>query len=168
MKKILITLVALTLVVGASFAQGLKLGHINSNQLLSIMPETKAADSVLQKFGTSLQNQLQTMNTEYEGKVGDYKKNEASMLDAVKEMKVKEITDLEDRIREFQQSAQENISKKKEEIYAPILKKAEEAIKGIAKEKGYTYIFDAGVGVLLYSQDSDDILPLVKAKLGLK
>ncbi|HRC33703.1 MAG TPA: OmpH family outer membrane protein, partial [Bacteroidia bacterium] len=79
-----------------------------------------------------------------------------------------EITDLEDRIREFQQSAQENISKKKEEIYAPILKKAEEAIKGIAKEKGYTYIFDAGVGVLLYSQDSDDILPLVKAKLGLK
>ncbi|MBL0051653.1 MAG: OmpH family outer membrane protein [Bacteroidetes bacterium] len=168
MKKILITLVALTLVVGASFAQGLKLGHINSNQLLSIMPETKAADSVLQKFGTSLQNQLQTMNTEYEGKVGEYKKNEASMLDAVKEMKVKEITDLEDRIREFQQSAQENISKKKEEIYAPILKKAEEAIKGIAKEKGYTYIFDAGVGVLLYSQDSDDILPLVKAKLGLK
>lgn len=167
MKKILITLVALTLVVGASFAQGLKLGHINSNQLLSIMPETKAADSVLQKFGTSLQNQLQTMNTEYEGKVGEYK-NEASMLDAVKEMKVKEITDLEDRIREFQQSAQENISKKKEEIYAPILKKAEEAIKGIAKEKGYTYIFDAGVGVLLYSQDSDDILPLVKAKLGLK
>lgn len=168
MKKILITLVALTLVVGASFAQGLKLGHINSNQLLSIMPETKAADSVLQKFGTSLQNQLQTMNTEYEGKVGEYKKNEASMLDAVKEMKVKEITDLEDRIREFQQSAQENISKKKEEIYAPILKKAEEAIKGIAKEKGYTYIFDAGVGVLLYSQDSDDILPMVKAKLGLK
>lgn len=168
MKKILITLVALTLVVGASFAQGVKLGHINSNQLLSIMPETKAADSILQKFGTSLQNQLQTMNTEYESKVGDYKKNEPSMLDAVKEMKVKEITDLEDRIREFQQSAQDNIGKKKEEIYAPILKKAEEAIKGIAKEKGYTYIFDAGVGVLLYSQDSDDILPMVKAKLGLK
>ncbi len=168
MKKILSTLIALTLIVGASFAQGLKLGHINSNQLLSVMPETKAADSVLQKFGTSLQNQLQTMNSEYESKVGEYKKNEASMLDAVKEMKVKEITDLEDRIREFQQSAQENISKKKEEIYAPILKKAEEAIKGIAKEKGYTYIFDAGVGVLLYSQDSDDILPLVKAKLGLK
>ena len=168
MKKILSTLIALTLIVGASFAQGLKLGHINSNQLLSVMPETKAADSVLQKFGTSLQNQLQTMNSEYESKVGEYKKNEASMLDAVKEMKVKEITDLEDRIREFQQSAQENISKKKEEIYAPILKKAEEAIKGIAKEKGYTYIFDAGGGVLLYSQDSDDILPLVKAKLGLK
>lgn len=168
MKKILIVFAALTFSVGALCAQTLKLGHINSNQLLSIMPETKAADSVLQKFGSSLQNQLQTMSTEYDTKVTDYKKNEASMLDAVKEMKVKEITDLEDRIREFQQSAQDNVSKKKEEVYQPILKKAEEAIKSVAKEKGYTYIFDAGIGALLYSQDSDDILPLVKAKLGLK
>ncbi|MBL0342412.1 MAG: OmpH family outer membrane protein [Bacteroidetes bacterium] len=58
--------------------------------------------------------------------------------------------------------------RKKEEIYSPIIKKAEDAIKGIAKEKLYSYIFDTSVGVVLFAQDSDDIMPLVKARLGLK
>ena len=70
--------------------------------------------------------------------------------------------------RSFQQTAQESIQKKKEEIYGPILKKAEDAIKEIAKEKSYSYIFDTSLGTVIYAQDSDNILALVKAKLGLK
>ena len=83
-------------------------------------------------------------------------------------MKAKEINDLEQRIQDFQDSAQQSLQKKKEEIYTPIIKKAEDAIKGIAKEKGYSYIFDTSVGVVLFAQESDDILPQVKTKLGLK
>ncbi len=58
-------------------------------------------------------------------------------------------------------------SKKKEEIYSPVLKQAEEAIKSVAKENGYSYILDTSAGAVLYSQDSDNIAPLVKKKLGL-
>ena len=50
----------------------------------------------------------------------------------------------------------------------PIVDRAKKAIEEVGKENGYTYIFDAGVGAVLYSQDSDDIMPLVKKKLGLK
>jgi outer membrane protein len=145
-----------------------KLGHINSTNLLGMMHETKIADSTLQKFGESLQTQLKTMSAEYDSKVADYKDKSGAMADVVKASKEKEINDLGQRIQEFQQSAQESMQKKKEEVYSPIIKKAEEAIKTIAKEKGYTYVFDSGVGAILYSNDSDDILPLVKAKLGLK
>ncbi len=153
------------------FAQAqstLKFGHINSNMLLSTMPETKNADSTLQKFGSSLESQLKTMTAEYQSKIADYKAKEPSMADPIREAKMKEISDLEQRIQDFQESAQSSMQKKKEEIYAPIIKKAENAIHDIAKEKSYSYIFDTSVGAVLFAQDSDDVLPLVKAKLGLK
>lgn len=168
MKKLFFAIATVAVCSFSSVSAQIKLGHINSTSLLQAMPETKVADSVLQKFGTSLQDQLKTMSGEYDRKVADYKSKEASMAEPIKETMVKDITDLEDRIREFQQSAQENIQKKKEELYQPIIKKADEAIKAVAKEKGYTYIFDSGVGVLLYANDSDDVMSMVKTKLGLK
>jgi outer membrane protein len=163
-------LVAFIILAAASttFAQNLKFGHINSTQLLSLMPETKAADTTLQKFGTSLESQLKTMTNEYQSKVADFRASEATMSEPIKEAKAKEINDLEQRIQDFQESAQQSIQKKKEEVYTPIIKKAEDAIKGIAKEKSYSYIFDTSVGMVLFAQESDDIMPLVKAKLGLK
>lgn len=163
-------LVAFIILAAASttFAQNLKFGHINSTQLLSLMPETKAADTTLQKFGTSLESQLKTMTNEYQSKVADFRASEATMSEPIKEAKAKEINDLEQRIQDFQESAQQSIQKKKEEVYTPIIKKAEDAIKGIAKEKSYSYIFDTSVGMVLFAQESDDIMPLVKARLGLK
>jgi len=149
-------------------AQALKLGHINSTMLLQSMPETKAADTTIQKFGASLEAQLKTMTAEYQNKIADYKSKEQSMADPIKDAKLKEISDLEQRIQDFQESAQASVQKKKEEIYSPIIKKAEDAIKAISKEKAFSYVFDTSVGALLYTEESDDIMPLLKAKLGLK
>jgi outer membrane protein len=152
----------------ASAQSTYKFGHINSTQLLSMMPDTKMADSSLQKFGQSLDGQLKTMTAEYQGKITDFKSKESSMADPVRESKMKEISDLEQRIQDFQESAQTSMQKKKEELYSPIIKKAEAAINGIAKEKGYSYIFDTSVGAVLFAQDSEDIMSMVKGKLGLK
>ncbi len=167
-KSLLIIAVCAGLCSANAYSQNLKLGHINSTQLLTFMPETKVADSALQKFGSSLESQLKTMNAEYESKINEYKKDDASMAEPIRSARIKEITDLEDRIQDFQQSAQQSIQKKKEELYSPIIKKADEAIKTVAKDKGYSYIFDSSVGVLLYAMEGDDIMALVKTKLGLK
>lgn len=169
MTKSIKFLVAVAFVCCTAFAQAqIKLGHINSTQLLGMMPETKMADSTLQKFGESLQNQLKTMSAEYDSKVAEYTEKKTSMSEPVLQTKEKEIRDLGERIQDFQESAQQSVQKKKEEVYSPIIKKAEDAIKGVAKEKSYTYIFDSSVGVLLYTNDSDDIMSMVKAKLNLK
>jgi len=137
-KFTILLLVSLLTVLGAN-AQGAKFGHINSAELLSAMPEVKDADKKLQEFAASLENQLKLMTNEYQTKVQTYQSQQASMADPIKDAKVKEITDLEGRIQEFQQTAQESVSKKKEELYSPILKKAENAIVDLAKEKGYAY-----------------------------
>ena len=148
-------------------AQALKFGHVNSADLIQLMPQTKKADSTLKQFGQSLDSQLKAMTTEYKSKLEAYQSKRDSFPDAVRMAKEKELEDLGNRIQDFQQNAQESIQKKKEELYSPVLKKADDAIKEIAKEKGYSYIFDTSVGAVLFAQESDDIMPLVKAKLGL-
>jgi len=150
------------------FAQNLKFGHINSSELIQAMPQTKQADSSLKAFGGSLDSQLKGMTAEYQGKLQSYQGKRDSLPDAIRVTKEKELEDLGNRIQDFQQTAQESIQKRKEELYGPILKKAEAAIKDIAKEKGYSYIFDTSQGTVLYAQDSDNMMPMVKAKLGLK
>jgi outer membrane protein len=152
----------------ASKAQTGKMGHINSADLIQLMPETKQSDSTLRKFGESLDGQLKTMTAEYQSKLQHYQGSRDSMPEAIRTVKEKELEDLGNRIQDFQQTAQESIQKKKEDLYGPILKKADQAIKDVAKEKGYAYIFDTSSGTVLYAQDADDIMSLVKTKMGLK
>ena len=74
---------------------------------------------------------------------------------------------MEKRITDFQQSAQDKIAAKKDKLYAPILQKANEGIKAVAKANGYTYIFDTGAGSLLYADEADNVIALVKTYLKL-
>jgi len=167
MKKFVLLLACGLFIGNLSFAQA-KFGYINSDELLSIMPEVRKADSNLQLFAKSYQDQLEQMGKEYQKKVQEFQAQEKTMSEAVKEVKVKEIQQLEERIQTTQQSAQEKVAKKKEDLYSPILEKADKAIKDVAKSNNFDYVFDASRGNLLYAKDSDNILPLVKTKLGIK
>jgi len=168
MKKITaIVLVALTCLTSNLFAQD-KFGHIHSEQLLMIMPETATADAAIQEYNQMLETQLQAMYGEYQTKAGEFQANESLMTDIVKEAKIKEIQDLEVRIQQFQQSSQESIQQKRNEVLSPLLEKAQNAINEVAVDNGYTYIFDISLGTIVYGQESKDIMPLVKAKLGIQ
>ncbi len=167
MKKIVLVILSCISLGTVAMAQP-KMGYINSAELLKMMPEMVKADSSIQLYAKAFQDQLQTMSKEYEKKVQDYQAQEKTMSDAMKEVKAKEIQDLQSRIESTNQSAQEKVEKKRQDLLQPILDKADKAIKDVAKEKGYDYVFDSSVGALLYAKDSDNILPLVKAKLGLK
>ncbi len=146
----------------------LKLGHINSSELMEVMPGRDSAQKILQDYAKSLDEQLTLMNNEFQTKYQDYLSNEATYLEPIKQMRQKELIDLQDRIEDFKGQAQDLLAKKEAELVQPLIDKAKKAIDEVAVEKGYNYIFDTGTGVLLYHQDSDDILPLVKAKLGIK
>jgi len=164
----ILTVLLLFVSINVKAQSSLKFGHINSTQLLGMMPETKVADSSLQKFGSSLESQLKTMTNEYQSKISDFRSNEPNMADPVKESKIREINEIEQRIQDFQETAQNSLQKKKEELYTPIIKKAEDAIKSVAKENAYSYIFDTSTGSVLFAQESDDIMPKVKTRLGIK
>lgn len=166
MKKLfLILTVALMNFGGSAMAQ--KIAHINLNDLLLLMPERKKAETDIQEYAKTLDGQMRTMNAEYESKVQEYTSKESIMTEPVKLDKQKEIADLEERIRNFQSTAQESLQKKQNELLEPMLTKAKKSVEEVAKESGYKYVIDSSQGTLLYSDAADDIMPLVKKKLGL-
>ena len=165
MKKI-IFLTLLSLLTLSSIAQN-KFGYIDSQELLILMPERKAAEAEVQNFAKSLETQLGSMTAEYQQSVQEYQTNEATYTDLVKQDKIAEITGLEQRIQSFQQNAQQSLQTKEQELLEPILSKARKAIEDVAAEGNYTYIFDKSIGSILYAKESENILSLVKKKLGL-
>lgn len=166
-KFILILAIAVSAMqVSAQKAQ--KLGHINFASLYEMMPGQDSIKAAFTAYQEQLQGQFQAMQTEYETKLGDYQNNQATMSNIIKQTKEKEIVDLQRRIQEFQQTAQEDLQAKEAELTAPVIEKARNAVKEVAKENGYTFIFNSTEGLLLYSESADDILPMVKKKLNLK
>lgn len=164
-------LIACGIMAGTALAQTAapKIGYVNSALLLQGMPERTNADSAVAKYARSFQEQIDLMMKDYQSKVQVYQSSEKTMTDAVKEVKQKELEDLGNRIQTTQQSAQEKLQAKKEEVYKPILDKAEKAIKDVAKEKKYDFVFDISAGgVMLYGNEAFDITRDVKAKMGLK
>ena len=170
MKKTLIAIVVCLLAFGGSaLAQNnVKLGHINSNDLMQIMPGRDSAQTVLQAEVAELEETLKSMQAEAEKRYNDYVANQAGWTELIRNTKQREIQDMAARIQEFQENAQQQLQEREQDLLKPIIDRAKKAIEEVAKEGGYSYILDAGTAAVLYSQDSDDIMPQVKKKLGLK
>mgnify|MGYP002525683715 CR=1 FL=1 len=168
-KAFIVALVAMLAFGGNAMAQKtIKLGHINSNDLMQIMPGRDSAQTALQKEVEELQADMEAMKKEYETKVNDYMAKRDQLSELIRKSKESDLQAMASRIEEFQANAQKLLEERQEALLKPIIDRAKKAIEEVGKENNYTYIFDAGVGAVLYSQDSDDIMPLVKKKLGLK
>ncbi len=169
MKRIFtISIVTFLLFFGIQgFSQSpVKLGHIDSQALLSVMPERNTAQNELKKFAEDLQDQMEIMQVEYNKKLNELNTKKDSLSDFLLKEKQKELLGLQQRIQEFQVNAQQELQKKEADLFKPIMEKAQKAIKEVAQEGGFTYIFDSN-SLLYLSENSIDILGLVKKKLGI-
>ena len=166
MKKLILIFTVATLSLSSN-VMAQKTAHINLNDLLLLMPERKKAETDIQDYAKTLDGQMRTMNAEYESKVQEYTSKESIMTEPVKIDKQKEIADLEERIRHFQTTAQESLQKKQSELLELMMIKAKKSVEEVAKENGYKYVIDSSQGMLLYADASDDIMALVKKKMGL-
>ena len=150
-------------------AQNYKFGHINSQELLSLMPERDSAEATIQQYARELEGELEIMEVEYRNKLNDYLEKQDNLTPLVKQTKEQELNEFQSRIQEFSNSAEQELQQQQAQLIQPIIIKAEKAIKDVAKENGFTYIFDLSRGAVIYFSDqSVDILPLVKKKLGLE
>ncbi len=150
-----------------SFAQTLKFGHINSQELIAVMPERDSAVIKLEKYAAELESELKAMQAEFQTKYNTYQQKQATWTAAVLESKTKELQELDGRIQQYQQNASEEYQQMQQILYAPVFQKANETIKSIGKERGLIYIFDTSAGSLPYIDAtlSEDILPLAKSAL---
>jgi len=174
MKKLFVSLsfVVITLLGGNIFGQTtLKLGHINSQELFIAMPESDSAQKKLEKAKNLMQTTLEQLQVEFNKKYEDFNKltQDPTASELILKTKEDELRSLQERIQTFQQQAEADLGNQRVALFKPIQDKAVKAVNDVAAENGFTYIFDTAGGALVYtSPESQDILALVKAKLGLK
>ncbi|HZH68499.1 MAG TPA: OmpH family outer membrane protein [Chitinophagales bacterium] len=173
MKKFLLSL---AIVLMASYTynataqiKAYKFGYVNSLELLEAMPEKKSADTELEKYANNLQTSMEKMYTEYQKKIQDFQKGaqEGTLTETDQEFKAREIQDLENRIQDFQEGAEEKIARKRQTLFQPLINKINKAIEDVAKDNGFTYIFDSSAGSILHASEDENIINLLKKKLDL-
>ena len=164
-----IALVLLCALPFSLMAQEVKLGHVNSQEILTIMPERAVIEKTVGDLQSQWEKELVKMREEYYAKVKEFQEKQATMPESIKSARQGEISDLEQRISTFNQTASEDLRKKQQELFTPVIDKVKKAINEVGSENGYLYIFDLSTQSIIYqSPKSNDVTPLVKKKLGLK
>lgn len=147
-----------------SFSQS-KTAHINYSQLILSLPETKSADSLLKSLTQDFQLELGRLESEYKVKVEKYQKEEKTLPDATKQLRLNELKDAEATYTKFQEAAKKEISAKDKALFDPIFEKAKKVVTDVATSKGYDYVIDSSKAQYVYMNPKDDLMELVKKKL---
>lgn len=163
------------LILGAVMALGIfsasaqnKIAYISTEELISLMPEAAKVNTDLNEYQTSLQQQGQVLAKEADIKRDQYFKDSVTLSASMKEIRRDELVKLYQRIQNYDQEAQEKANQYAQSKIGPVREKALDAIKTVAKEKGYNYVIDNSSNMLLVMPPADDLLPFVKTKLGIK
>ena len=164
---ILLALVATSFVSSAQT----KVGHINSSELIEQMPDADTIQQILEKEQALWQEILKGKEEEYVKNVQKYqeKADDPATPPQMLELYAKEAQQTQTAYQELQQQASKALQLKQEELLEPLLNKVKKAIEEVAKEKGFDYVMDSSEGSgIIYSDQANDLMPLVKAKLGVK
>lgn len=146
-----------------------KIGYINVTNLWKSMPQKAKADSTLLKMKEEFVVYFKQKQKSFETGVLEYKRDSASMSKLIREQKLELLLKEQENIKNFPKQADKELNNKKEEMYKPIRKIMQKAIDEVAAENNFDYITDVSLGHIIYAKNTNDnIMPLVKKKLGLK
>ena len=167
MKRLfLAALVALPMCLAA---QTLKFGTINTQEIFNLMPDEVTAKTTLKSVSEKYQAEYKKLQEEFEKKYKEFQALDANTLQSIKDSRLRELQENQQKIENFQQMAAQDIQKQQETLLAPITDKIQKAIQAVGAENGFTFIYDLSIPAILYSGNgAEDVTPLVKTKLGIK
>ena len=167
MKKII--LCAICAICGFTTANAQKFGHINSQDIIQIMPEFTKARTDIEALTKQYEADLQSMQDELKKKSEAYEKEQATLPANIKQRREQELQDMYQKIQQSFEDNRQALAKEQSEKMQAITTKVLEAIKAVGQAGGYVYIMDVSGGIPYISTTlSTDVTPQVKAKLGLK
>ena len=154
------------------FAQNLKFGHINAQEIITVMPEFTQAQTELQTLEKQLSDELQRSSEEFSKKYQEFQQAMAkdSLPANIAERRQNELQDMSQKIDQFRQKAMQDMEKAQSDKMAPIYKKLDDAIKAVGAAEGVIYIFDLARTAIPYINEAQSInlTSKVKAQLGIK
>lgn len=163
MKKMILML-ALVMPILAS-AQ--KIGHVNSQEIMAIMPETKVMGQELDSLQNVYETRLLNMQEEFNKKVAEFQQNQSTMSETMLEYSQQEIVKMEQGIQGYYQTIQKELQNEQMKRLQPIREKLLAAINKVATAQACTYVMDQA-NMLFIAPDATDLTSAVKAELGIK
>jgi outer membrane protein len=151
-----------------SSVQAQKFGYINTQELLTGMPELKIADIQLQALQNELMSKGEEMVVKFEAEYKAYmtEANSGTLSKVQMQQKEEVLIAKQEEIKKFENEIQEKLGMKREELYKPILDKVKAEIEKLGKEGSYTMIFDSSAGMILHAAESENLMSVLKTRLG--
>lgn len=166
-KKITLILMVALLPLFAT-AQTVKLGYINSQEVMMMMPEVNDVEKQLAEFNEKNMKYLQDMDKEIQDKYAKYEQEKNNMTEAIRKVQEEELMGLQQRFQTTYQALQQEAQKKQAELLKPLQDKLMAAIESVSKKQGLTMVYDMMSGAVVYkSEAAIDITPAVKKELGI-
>lgn len=166
-KFLKVTLFVAAYLVFTTSMEAQKFGYINSGEILNALPEVKQADANLEAYQKQLKKSYQKLVEQFQA---DYtalqaKVDKGELSPKQQEEEAAKLQKRQGEIAQFEQDMVQKLEEKRNKLLKPIYDKVDVAIKAVAKDGGYQFIFEQGV--LLYADESQNVSTKVKAKLGL-
>jgi outer membrane protein len=162
MKKIIIMLMVFAPM--SLFAQ--KFGHVDSQAIMQSLPEVSKISGELEAKAKEYENELQSMQKEFQLKFDEYEKSASTMNETKRKEVETELQQMNQKIQETYQQHQQDLAKLQQEKMQPITNKLINAINNVGKAGGYVYIMDKAAGIPYISETlSKDVTADVKAEL---
>ncbi len=159
----------ITTTASAQYTPQVSVAFVNTTQLLEAFPEKVAATQQLIALSDNYKKELELMQNEYNKKYSDYITYQSSLAENIKLRRMQELTELENRMQQFMELAQEDIENQEKILLEPLKQKISEAIHAVGIEQHYTVIYDlANPGIAFVSPSAVDANPYVKQKLGIR
>ena len=162
-------LCAICAICGFATANAQKFGHVNSQDIIQVMPEFTKARTDIEALTKQYEADLQSMQEELKKKSEAYEKEQATLPANIKQRREQELQEMYQKIQQSYEDNRQALAKEQSEKMQAITTKVLDAIKAVGQAGGYVYIMDLSGGIPYISTTlSTDVTPQVKAKLGLK
>ena len=167
LKKIALVAITILLPLGA-MAQS-KFAHMNSQEVITVMPEFTKAQADLDAMSKKFQEEMQRTQNEFNKRYQEFVAQADSLPKTIAERRQKELQDMAQRQEQFQQEAYQAMEKARQDAMVPIYKKLDDAIQAVGQAEGVVYIFDlARTPIPFVGSQSTDVTAKVKTQLGIK
>ena len=168
MLKKIVLLVALFVLPLCAMGQS-KFGHMNSQEVMVVMPEFIKAQADLETLSQQYQKEFENSREEFTKKYQGFVAQADSLPKNIAERRQRDLADMDQRLQAFQQEAYQALQQAQQEAMVPIQQKLTEAIDAVGKAEGVVYIFDvASTPLAFIGAESIDLTAKVKAQLGIK
>ncbi len=169
MKKLITLSLMLAFALLTTNVSAQKSAFVKTQEILIALPETAQMQKDLEAISQDFAANLETMQVELNNKIADYQANESTMNASVRSLKEADMQDLDTRMRQFEQSARQEIQAKQNELLQPIIEKVRTAVSDAAKAGGIAVVYDAAAESLVYYDESIviDLTPAVRVRLNL-